>query len=140
MPTLNTPPFQTQYSQMCGQLADGTPVVLRMDQNGNLPVAISGRTIPTTFLGGTKTVSESDIPEPLVAESTSCQFVWLGARVDGDGVGLNDKPVFVGDAESQNIPIMPTNYEGMVIQVDDAAKLFVKAGADGEGVAYRVFA
>ena len=94
----------------------------------------------TSFAGGTKTVPSASAPQPLVAASAPCRAVWVGARVDADGAGQNTKPCFVGDSSGQNIPIMPANYEGVAIAVDDASKLYVRVGADGEGVAYRVFA
>ena len=90
--------------------------------------------------GGEKTVAAAATPEALVAVATPCSFVWLGARVDSVGAALNSQPVFVGDADNQNIPVMPNNFEGVVITIDDASKLFVKVGLDGEGVVYRVFA
>jgi len=91
------------------------------------------------FAGGTKTVASAATPEPLVADSTPCRFVWIGARVDSDGNPLNTKPVFLGDSDSQNIPVMPTNYEGVIIRIDDASKIYVRVGVDGEGVFYRIF-
>jgi hypothetical protein len=94
----------------------------------------------TTFAGGTKTVAAPATPEKLVAASTPCRFVWVGARVDGSGNPQNTVPCFVGDSGSQNIPVMPSNYEGFVIRIDDASKVYVKVGVNGQGVAYRVFA
>jgi hypothetical protein len=53
---------------------------------------------------------------------------------------LNSAPCFIGDSANQNIPVMPSNYEGFVIRVDDASKVYVKVGVGGQGVAYRIFA
>lgn len=36
-----TPPFSTQFSILCGQLSDGSPVIIPVDASGNLPVSIS---------------------------------------------------------------------------------------------------
>ncbi len=94
---------------------------------------------PASLAGGTKTVAASATPEKLVADATPCRFVWLGARVDANGNGQNTKPCFIGDSTAQNIPIMPANFEGLVMQIDDASKLYVRVGVDGEGVAYRIF-
>jgi len=94
----------------------------------------------TTLVGGTKTVPSAATPQPLVATSTPCRFVWVGARVDAYGNPLNSYPCFVGDSAGQNIPVMPSNYEGLVVRVDDASKVYVKVGANGQGVAYRIFA
>jgi len=93
-----------------------------------------------SFAGGTKTVASTSTPEPLVATSTPCRFVWIGARVDSGGNPVNTKPCFVGDSASQNIPILPSNFEGVVIRIDDASKVYVKVGVNGQGVAYRIFA
>ena len=95
---------------------------------------------PTSLAGGTKTVASGGVPEPLVDSSTPCQFVWVGARVDDYGVSQNAGACFVGDSSDQNIPVMMANYEGIVIYIDDAAKLYVRATNDGDGVVYRIFA
>jgi len=99
-----------------------------------------GTTPPVSLAGGTKTVASTATPQALVASATPCKFVWLAARVDSNGNPLNTKPVFIGDGSNQNIPLLPSNYEGLVIQIDDAAKLYVKVGVNGQGVAYRIFA
>lgn len=94
----------------------------------------------SSFAGGTKTIASAATPEKLVATSTPCRFVWIGAPCDADGAAVNTKPIFLGDADNQNIPVMTANFEGLVLRIDDAWKLYVKAGADNEGVAYRIFA
>ncbi len=94
----------------------------------------------STIAGGTKTVAATGTPGKLVASSTPCRFVWIGARVDANGAAQNTKPCFIGNITDQNIPVMPANYEGVVIAIDDATKLYVKVGVNGEGVVYRIFA
>ena len=94
----------------------------------------------TTLAGGTKTVPSAGTPQPLVAVSTPCRFVWVGARVDAYGNPLNSYPCFVGDSAGQNIPVMPSNYEGLVIRISDASKLYVRVTANNQGVVYRIFA
>ncbi len=94
----------------------------------------------SSFIGGTKLVPSSATPQPLVATSTPCRFVWVGARVDNYGNPQNYYPCFVGDAAGQNIPVMPSNYEGLVIRIDDASKVYVKVTVNNQGVAYRIFA
>jgi hypothetical protein len=94
----------------------------------------------TSFAGGTKTVASAGTPQPLVATSTPCRFVWVGARVDNYGNPLNSYPCFIGDSAGQNIPVMPSNYEGLVIRVDDASKVYVRVVSGGNGVTYRIFA
>jgi len=93
-----------------------------------------------TFTGGTKTVTATGTPEKLVAASTPCNFVWIGSRVDANGVATNTKPVFIGDVDGQNIPIMIANFEGVLIPINDASKVYVKVGVNGEGIVYRIFA
>jgi len=66
--------------------------------------------------------------------------VWIGPLCDADGVGTNTKPVFLGDSANQNMPLLSNSVSGMVLTIDDAAKVYVKVGVDGEGVAYRIFA
>jgi len=112
------------------------------DQTGAVLVegTVEGGVSPTSLAGGTKTVAATGTPEKVVAVATPCKFVWLGARVDANGTAVNTKPAFVGDNAGQNIPLLADNFEGMVIQIDDASKLYVKVGVNGEGVAYRIFA
>ena len=95
---------------------------------------------PSSLVGGTKTVVAVGIPEALVGASTPCRCVWIGPLCDAEGVGTNTKPVFLGDAANQNMPLLPTSISGVVLSIDDASKVYVKVGADGEGVAYRIFA
>jgi hypothetical protein len=104
---------------------------------GALLVDMSGC---TSLAGGTKTVSNPAVAEKLITAATPCRFVWVGARVDGSGNPLNSAPCFIGDSANQNIPVMPSNYEGLVVRVDDASKVYVKVGVSGQGVAYRIFA
>ena len=95
---------------------------------------------PISLAGGTKIVAAAATPEPLVATSTPCRCVWVGPPCDADGVGTNTKPVFLGDSNNQNMPLPPNSISGVVLSIDDANKLYVKVGVDGEGVAYRIFA
>ena len=95
---------------------------------------------PSSLAGGTKTVAAAATPEPLVAVSTPCRCVWIGSLCDADGVGTNTKPVFLGNSVNQNMPLPPSSVSGVVLSIDDASKLYVKVGVNGEGVAYRIFA
>ncbi|QDU33047.1 hypothetical protein KS4_10880 [Poriferisphaera corsica] len=95
-------------------------------------------TAPSTFTGGGKAVADPAIPEPLVNESTPCRFVWIAAPMDGEGNFTNTKPVFLGDSLNQNMPLKPSNYRGVVIRIDDASKIFVRAVAANEGVVFRI--
>jgi hypothetical protein len=103
------------------------------------PVAGSA-TAASSFAGGTKMVAAAATPEPLVAASTPCKAVWIGPPCEGNGAPTNTKPVFLGDADSQNLPLLPSALAGVTLAIDDAQKLYVKVGANGEGVAYRIFA
>lgn len=93
----------------------------------------------TTFVGGTRTANPG-APKKIVATATPCRFVWVAARMDDNGNPQNYYPVFIGDSAGQNIPVMPANYEGLVLRIDDASKVYVRAVNWGEGVVYRVFA
>ena len=59
--------------------------------------------------------------------------------MDNTGNPINVRPVLVGDAASQNIPIVPMQMGGIVIRIDDASKVYLRAVNDGDGVAYRIF-
>ena len=95
---------------------------------------------PGSMAGGTKTVAAAATPEPLVSTPTPCRCVWIGPPCNADGIGTNTKPVFLGDSDNQNMPLLPSSTSGVVLSIDDAGKVFVKVGADGEGVVYRIFA
>ena len=97
-------------------------------------------TPPTSMIGGTKTVASAAAPQPLVSAPTPCRCVWIGPLCNSDGVGTNTKPVFLGDGASQSMPLLPNSISGVVIAIDDASKIVVKVGVNGEGVAYRIFA
>ena len=103
----------------------------------NAPTQHVGIAPAAGFAGSVKTATTSG--DFLVAVSTPCRWVWLGPRVDSSGNPQNTKPVFVGDGSNQNIPVMPSNFEGVVLEVDDAAKVKIKPGVNGEGVQYRIF-
>ena len=94
---------------------------------------------PGSLVGGSKIVASADTPEPLVVTATPCRCVWIGPPCDADGLAINTKPVFLGDATNQNMPLLPGSVSGVVLSIDDAGKIYVKAGIDGEGVAYRIF-
>ena len=100
----------------------------------------SGDSVPTSMVGGTKTVTPATTPQALVSTSTPCRCVWIGPLCNTDGVGTNTKPVFLGNSVNQNMPLLPSSISGVVISIDDANKIFVKVGVNGEGVAYRIFA
>ena len=110
-----------------------------VEVNADTGIAMFDKAPSSSFVGGTRVVASAGTPGKLVADATPCKSVWVGSRVDSDGNEQNTKPVFIGDSAGQNIPIMPTNFEGIEIEIDDASKVNVKVGADGEGVAYRVF-
>lgn len=95
---------------------------------------------PTSMVGGTKSVTPAATAQALVAVSTPCRCVWIGPLCNTDGVGTNTKPVFLGNSVNQNMPLLPSSISGVVIAIDNANKIFVKVGVNGEGVAYRIFA
>lgn len=95
-------------------------------------------TAPSIFIGGSKTPSQAGVAEPLVSESTPCRFVWVAAPIDNEGTATNTKPVFLGDSELQNMPLLKNNYRGVVIRIDDASKIYVRSNLAGDGVVYRI--
>ena len=101
---------------------------------------LTDQSSPSSFEGSTRTVSPPSSPQPIVGTPTTCRFVWVGARVGPAGQPENQGPCFIGDSNNQNIPIMPTNYEGVVIRIDDASKVYVRVITANDGVVYRIFA
>jgi hypothetical protein len=93
----------------------------------------------TTFVGGTMTVTSNATPQPLVSSSTPCKAVWIGAR-QTNGTATNTGIVLIGDATTQNIPLVTTNFEGYTIKINNANNVFIGVQVSGEGVAYRILA
>jgi hypothetical protein len=111
---------------------------------GNNALLIQGEVVnipkpPTALSGGVKTTSNNNT-EPLVDNSMPCQFVWIGARVDDLGVAQNSALCFVGNTSSPTIPILPNDFKGIMIPIDDASKISVRTVSMGEGVAFQIFA
>jgi hypothetical protein len=75
MTDFKTPPFAVQYSLLCAQRADGTTIVLQVDADGNLPMALELNSITSSEnlakVGGT-TVSTGAGPS-----DAGCQRVTL---------------------------------------------------------------
>jgi len=86
-----------------------------------------------SFIGGAKTVPSAGTPQALVASSTPCRFVWIGARVDTYGNPMNTRPCFVGDAASQNIVLMQTAGGYGVLTSDSGEVTYMKVGGAGVG-------
>lgn len=102
---------------------------------------------PASFAGGWTFPAQAGVAEPLVSTPTPCQFVWIGTVVNeplpGDEYlawSKNQKPVFLGDAQTQNIPLFPRAYRGIVIRIRDASLIYVRSMYPGDGVAYRISA
>jgi len=102
--------------------------------------AVAGLGPASAIVCGTLAVADAGTPEPLVEEPTPCKRVWIGAPCDALGAAENTRPAFIGGEAAQTIPLVPSNYEGFVIDIDDAAKLFVKVGVDGQSVRYAILA
>ena len=88
---------------------------------------------------GTKIVAAAATPERLVATSLNCQRIFLQARADSSGTPLNTKPVLVGAQGYETLRIMPNQLTPIPIYWENAYTLFVKSGANGEGVDYVIF-
>lgn len=95
-------------------------------------------TAPGSFAGGTMVPAQAGVGEALVADIETSHFVWVAAPMDNDGNATNSKPIFLGDAGGQNMPLKPGNYRGVVIRIDDPRKLYVRSVVAGEGVVYRI--
>ena len=90
----------------------------------------------TTLAGGTKTVPGTPQP-PWPSRRRAGSF---GQLVWTTTAPAEYYPCFIGDAAGQNIPVMPSNYEGLVIRIDDASKVYVRVVTNNPGVVYRIFA
>ena len=66
-------------------------------------------------------------PVALVASSTPCLGVWVGAPVDSAGAATNTAPVMTGESEAQYRPVVMSNFEGFFIPIDDANKVMLKS-------------
>jgi hypothetical protein len=91
----------------------------------------------TTFAGNTKTVSPAAAAS-LVAASTPCQAVWIGARMNNDGTPTNTNPVFIGDVTNQTMALAKDDFKGFLIPIADAFTIYIRPVTAGEGVAYRI--
>lgn len=89
---------------------------------------------------GQKTVTLAATPETLVDDSLPCTLVWVGAPYNkATGAATNTKPVNIGDATEQYLPVMPSNFEGLFLPCLDAVDLVIDVGADGEDLNYVIF-
>jgi hypothetical protein len=96
-----------------------------------LPTAVA------TFVGNTKTVSPAAAAS-LVAASTPCRAVWIGARMNNDGTSTNTNPVFIGDVTNQTMALAKDDFKGFLIPIGDAFNIYIRPVTAGEGVAYRI--
>ncbi len=95
---------------------------------------------PDVILSGEKTVALAATPEQLVATSTPCKFVWIGAPVtQATGAAVNTKLALIGDSNSQTIPLVQSNFEGFTIVISDASGIHINIGVNGESVRYAIF-
>jgi len=100
-----------------------------------------GASAPASITAGEKTVASAATPEPLVGSATPCRRVWVGAPVaQASGAAENTRCVLIGGSGGQQMPLMPSNFEGFFLDIDDAQKLYAKVGADGEKVRYAILA
>ncbi len=104
-------------------------------ENGAMLVDIAA---PNTFVGGTKIPAVPGVAEPLVDQPTPCRFVWIGTPINDGMERTNTGVVFIGDANNQNMPLLPRNYRGVVIRIDDASILHIRTIEEGDGVVFRI--
>jgi hypothetical protein len=105
-----------------------------VDDSGNLGVLPAP---VATFAGSTKTVSPAAAAS-LVAASTPCRAVWIGARMNNDGTPTNTNPVFIGDVTNQTMALAKDDFKGFLIPIADAFNIYIRPVTAGEGVAYRI--
>lgn len=91
---------------------------------------------------GEKTVGAATVA--LVATSTPCSRVWIGAPTTAHTkAGPNAAVVLVGSAPGGNasggVPLDPTNTAGFFYPVSDAAKVYLTGTAAGDAVEYQIF-
>lgn len=109
---------------------------LLADNTKTIPKAL----VPANFQVFSKTVADANIPLAL-GPARPCAKIWVAARMHTDGTALNTSPVFIRhDATNSavGLSIAPTDFKGYTIEVDDPAKVFVKAVTNGDGVFFAV--
>ncbi len=89
--------------------------------------------------GGNKVVAAAATPEPLVAVSTPCVLIWVGAPHDDAGVAQNTTVARLGPAGQEIMQLMPADAGGFYISHNDAFALYVNVGVNGESVDYALF-
>ena len=106
------------------------------------------KTIPATTISSGSNAGYKSVPQDTataLSTTVTCKFVWVGAPVSAAGAVVNTLPVWIGQSSTTAttatgaIPVMPTNYEGFVFAVDDAAKLFVASADANQKLSYRIF-
>jgi len=93
---------------------------------------------------GVKAAPQTTTDATQLTATMTCKFVWVGAPVGITGAVVNTAPVFIGGSATTatvgSIPVMPTNYEGFVIAINDPSKLYVASSSAGQVLNYRIFA
>ncbi len=117
--------------------ADGTTINSATEET--LTLLYNSDAPPDISSTNEKTVTLAEIAEPLVAVSTPCKAIWIGAPVtQTTGLAENTKLVLIGDSSNQIIPLVQDNFQGFIIQISDAATVYIKVGVDGESVRYLI--
>lgn len=77
----------------------------------------------------------------LTTDTTPCRYVWLGAPKSATMVGSNTDAILIGNADGQVIPITTSNFEGLFIPTNSAAKLYVKSAnsSSSQKLDYAIF-
>ena len=104
--------------------------------------AVQAAVEPGTIIAeGIKTVAVATTPEKLVASSTPCRRVWVGAPVLDDGTAMNTKVVRVSKngTAGDGKPVLPDDHKGYYIPIDNAYDLTVRVGVNGERIAFIVY-
>ena len=98
----------------------------------------AGSAGPTSITSGQRISISSINAMHLTTDHVPCCFVWLGAPPDGS----NTDTVMVGGSSSTStgIPIVPGNYEGVTISINDAYSIFVKSVNGSQKLNYVILA
>lgn len=91
-----------------------------------LDTLIAALNTPDSALDGSKTVETAGEAEPLAASSTPCVYVLIQAKPG------NTANCFVGNSSSQSTELEPG--QPWAFAIDNLTKIYVKPGADNEGV------
>jgi anti-sigma factor RsiW len=108
-----------------------------------LPVSVvsggsgGGSSVPTTIISGRKTIATAGVRETLVASSTPAKQIVITALNSNTGeIWVGDNTVSGGDGSQKGNPLFAG--ESVVLEIDDAQKVYLDATVNGEGVTFNI--